>query len=325
MIPIYSSGGIGDQIIAIPWLEMFREQPVRLYTTYPDIWRIFAPWLEIVDNERTRRDGDFIIVLNDFVDFRFHRPGDQLEILPEVLHPLYLARLTVDAEWGDLIRAEPHRANEMGRLAVSKGLRRWTLPFYCVGRQYQKFSWDCVGIREPQRFITVHDGFDMHYRFTASMKSWDLGHWSEFVRAFKTRRPDIKVVQLGGAKHRKIPGVDIDLAGKLPFHQSLAFLKSAMVHVDGDSGLVHARRVFNRPSVVIFGPTNWEYFGYPENRNLAPIFCGNCWWTRPNWMQTCVKGHPRPLCTESVRPQAVLDAALALVNEYEQNGSATSI
>jgi len=203
----------------------------------------------------------------------------------------------------------------MGRKAVEMGLRRWTLPFHISGLTYEPFEWndkvEAVSVEGWDRFITVHDGFDAsgHLTFERSTKSWDLDYWNEFVRLFKEKHPDIGVIQLGGIRHRKIQYVDLNLAGQIPFHESLRYLKSATLHVDGDSGLVHARRLFHKPSVVMFGPTNYEYFAYPENINIKAPICGDCWWQKPNWMEHCVLGFLEPSCMQSISPQHVLSLA----------------
>ena len=92
----------------------------------------------------------------------------------------------------------------------------------------------------------------------------------------------------------------------LSFEKSLEYLNSSLVHVDGDSGLVHARRLFKKQTIVLFGSTNYKYFGYPENINLAPKFCGDCWWTQNTWMSKCKDGYSTPLCIESIKPEDVL-------------------
>jgi ADP-heptose:LPS heptosyltransferase len=145
------------------------------------------------------------------------------------------------------------------------------------------------------------------------MKSWDPNSWVSFVKIFKAVHPDVRIVQLGGKDDKAIPGVDVSMVGQLDFSDSLKYLKGAVVHVDGDSGIVHARRLFNKPSVVIFGPTNPKYFGYPENVNLEPGFCGDCWWKKPDWMRKCVLDYPAPRCMDSTSPQLVVSAVSALL------------
>lgn len=315
-INVVTTGGIGDHIIALPWLQNLAasttiDVPLKLFTRYPDTMRLFVKlfvdWMPIIDSSKEPPQYSATIELSDFVNFKFHN-GATPDLLPPYARAMFEARSVLPAEWQELATAQPFRNNETGKLAVKHGINRWTMPFFCTGVKYRQFNWhDRHQIpRSSIKFITVHDGFDANHNYDVSMKSWPIEHWGQFVFEFKRAYPDIQVIQIGAAKHRPIPGVHTNLAGKLVFKESLHYLKSALVHVDGDSGLVHARRLFQRPSVVIFGPTNHEYFGYPENVNIAPSFCGDCWWKKSGWMRDCVAGYNRAVCMETTKPSTVL-------------------
>ncbi len=320
MIAINQNGGIGDLIIALPWLEQFRDcpEPVILHTNYPDVARVFVDYMQIVDKANgpfTSRLTELVFELSDVIEIK------NLRHMSPFTAPMIAAWKSFldssDLDWAIITKAHPHRANEMGKLAVKLGLRRWTLPLAFIGRAIgtEKTNWGVQGVDAPDRFITIHDGFDASgfYKFEASMKSWPVQAWEAFVALFKLAHPDIAIVKLGGVKQRAIKGVDLNLAGQLTFAESLRYLQSALVHVDGDSGLVHARRLFNKPSVVMFGPTNIKYFGYPENRNIAPEVCGDCWWLKRDWMEKCVKDYPVPLCMLSIKPATVLAEVSSLL------------
>lgn len=317
-VPVYQSGGIGDTIVSLAWLQNVlgpkTTLPVRIYSNFPEIISYFLPWVEVGgDNAQFRRDQkDFSwwLSISDFIDFK----GDPKTHMPDFMRGIFEVWLKHwDSGWGHLIASEPHKANEMGKKAVELGLNRRSLTFYLTGTRYQPF-WMGLGspfippAAVPHRFITVHDGFDAsgHYKFPVSMKSWNVDLWADFIARFKTKYPEIMVVQLGGPKRIDLPGVDLNLAGQLSFFETLRYLKSSIVHVDGDSGLVHARALFTAPSVVLFGPTNFTYFGYPGNINLAPNVCGDCWWKKSDWMQNCVNGYETNLCMESIRPVRVM-------------------
>lgn len=316
-IAIFTSGGIGDHIIALPVLELFKAapQPVKIYTNYPEVFSLFIDWAEIIDNQKFRPTESCVVTINDFVDFKLKPKA----VVPAFLEPMIEARKKLGPVWDLLIEREPACANDMAHLAVAKGLRRWTLPFFCIGREYQPFEWDSESsVHAPVEipsgsYITIHDGFDKNYKFPTSTKSWPLDSWAMLCAMLRRTLPSVPIVQLGGEKHRQIHGTDFNYAGRLALRESLSVLKHSLIHIDGDSGLVHARRLFNKPSVVIFGPTNPKYFGYPENVNLAPSFCGDCWWQKRDWMQKCVKEFESALCMESVQPARVLDAVVKLV------------
>lgn len=314
-IPLYQTGGIGDLIVHLSWLETFKHSPtpVRVYTSYPDIARVMLAGMDVHAN--TNIASHYKLVSSDVLNFQFTHPYGP-EVLPPFLRPIYERWLALKPHWGSYIEKHPHAGNEMAKFAVAQGLRRWTVPFHFLGKPYTKFHYGqhLPPITTPQRFITVHDGVDGNHQFsTRSMKSWDPIYWAMFVAEFKRRHPDVRVVQLGTAKDPPIAGMDIDLRGRTSWEESMRYLKSSLVHVDTDSGLVHARRLFARPSVVIFGPTNVEYFGYPENVNLAPRVCGNCWWKKPAWMRDCVEGHAEALCMLSTKPETVLGEVSKLV------------
>lgn len=312
-IPMFQEGGIGDLILALPFVQLFRQQKtkVRFYTFAPEIAAIFLDWVEIVPRDQLQSDNpSYVIHCIDLIRFKL-KHQDAVREMPPFVKKLYDIWLAKQDEWGFLAQKYPHEANLMGKKCENMGLKRWQLATYLVDAPYIKFRWKTYPVVAPQQFITVHDGFDStgSMTFDASMKSWNMDYWAEFVRLFKINHPDIVVIQLGGKKYRKIEGVDVDLAGILPFAESLRYLNSSLVHIDGDSGLVHARALFDKPSVVIFGSTPAGYFGYEGNKNLETTMkCSPCWWKKGNWMETCYAGHNRPLCMEETKPINVLEA-----------------
>ena len=140
-----------------------------------------------------------------------------------------------------------------------------------------------------------------------STKNWPIKNWTRFVEMFKSEFPGVPVVQLGTDKSRPIPGAFHKLLGKLSFQETLQELAHSAVHVDGESGLVHARRLFKRPSVVMFGPTPMEYYAYPENENIASSTCYPCFWIQPQWQHGCIldKG-AEPSCMKDIAPEMVI-------------------
>ncbi|HKG94072.1 MAG TPA: glycosyltransferase family 9 protein, partial [Gemmatimonadaceae bacterium] len=173
------------------------------------------------------------------------------------------------------------------------------------------------------RYVTVHDGFDntMPIAPGAATKCWPLEHWGRLVAGLRERHPGLRVVQLGAGKSRRIPGVDVSLVGRTTLHEAAWVLKNARLHVDTDSGLVHVARALHTPAVVLFGPTDAEYYGHAGNMNLAARACGNCWWSTPDWLARCPRGLARPECMESIAPEAVLAAAAARLTTPRVDGA----
>jgi hypothetical protein len=163
-----------------------------------------------------------------------------------------------------------------------------------------------------RKYITIHNGWDnvAHRHTKAATKGWPVRHYCEFVALFKQRFPEIAVVQLGAATSQRIENADYCLLNDTSLDEAAWVLKHSLLHVDGDSGLVHLARALHVTSVVMFGPTHREFFAYAVNRNLASTNCTNCWWTTGDWMRNCPRGLAEPECMASITPAQVLAEAV---------------
>lgn len=319
MIPIEVTGGIGDLIISLPFIEEARVKYQRygkllLYTHYTEIAKHFIPFgyeiRPLRDLDTDNGDLNFWIKLSDVVNFKVRDES----LLPKFIRPEYDHWLSTLKVWGPVIASHPKSAIHMAKMATDLGLTRATLPHFFMGWNYRPINF-LYDDPFPGRYITIHDGFDEKNPpgLIRSMKSWDMNYWVKFVNLFKAKHPDIHIVQLGGPHSRLIPGVHINRVNMLTFPDSMRYLTGSLVHVDGDSGLVHARHLYQKPSVVIFGPTEPSYYGYPENTNLKPRVCAPCWWMKEDWMSKCVIGFDEPRCMDSLTPDLVLYSVSARI------------
>lgn len=240
-----------------------------------------------------------------------------------------------------LVDRHPHLDGFWARLNQAGGRRRgeslaWSAGFDC--QTPGPLAWRatheaalCLALDEadvgPLRhlsaagnpWITVHDGFDTsaQVRPGQAVKCWPLAHWSELVRALKAVRPELRIVQIGGSSSRPIPGVDQCLIGGIRLGEALWLVQGAELHIDGESGLVHAAYALGTPSVVLFGPTDPAFFAYAGNTNLDAGVCTPCWWSTPDWMARCPRGLSEPACMAAITPISVRDAALRLLERCE--------
>ena len=61
-------------------------------------------------------------------------------------------------------------------------------------------------------------------------------------------------------------------------------------------------------SVVLFGPTDINFFGYTENLNLSASLCDQpCEWIVKNWMEKCVKTGNEAECMRLLNPEKVFN------------------
>ena len=160
----------------------------------------------------------------------------------------------------------------------------------------------------------MHRGWD---EFSAEgnfhVKAWSLKSCGDIIPKLKKRFPEYKLLLLG-LHERQAPnpeGCDLNLIGKTSLEQVKVLLKHAACMVDNEGGMVHLRHALHGgPSVVMFGPTAPELFGYSENINLVSGACKQwCEWLFENWMYKCARtmesNHP---CMEAITTDDVLEA-----------------
>jgi ADP-heptose:LPS heptosyltransferase len=106
-------------------------------------------------------------------------------------------------------------------------------------------------------------------------KSWTIGGWSKVIQHLKNR--GIYVVQVGGGKDLILPGVNETFFDKT-IHETAALIKRSLFGVFIEGGLVHVSVAVGKRSIVLFGPTPIQTFGYDRNINLKGNICEPCWW-----------------------------------------------
>ena len=157
-------------------------------------------------------------------------------------------------------------------------------------------------------FITlqrgVGDGVDRNY----STKLWPHEYYESLISQLRERFPQTKTVQVGAESSLLMQNADVDLRGKTSFEEVMVILTASRCHIDGECGLVHLRHFLDAGSgVVLFGPTDEHFFGYPENINLRSDVCpGGCEWITTNYFRQCVCGFEQNECLVRLSPEAVL-------------------
>jgi hypothetical protein len=162
-----------------------------------------------------------------------------------------------------------------------------------------------------QSFVTVHNGFDTNFFISGRRATKCYPLFDEVAARLKAARPDLIVVQIGTTTSDPIPGVDLNLIGQTSLREVAGLLRATALHLDNEGGLVHLAACYGRRSLVVFGPTPSDYFGYPHNINVDPVRCGGCWWIDELWMDRCPRGMVRPECMHSQPPERIVALALA--------------
>ncbi|HTI10227.1 MAG TPA: glycosyltransferase family 9 protein [Puia sp.] len=134
---------------------------------------------------------------------------------------------------------------------------------------------------------------------TSVNKMWPVKKWSELV----SEMPEYTFIQLGSPYEEKVEGA-IDLRGKTDIRESMALIKYAAGFAGVESFLGHATNAFNKPGVVLFGPTSIAVWGHDNNINLSKhLPCSNC----IDWVgeMKCPYGGP---CMQLITVQQVKEA-----------------
>ncbi|MCO6414643.1 hypothetical protein JYK14_00410 [Siccirubricoccus sp. KC 17139] len=235
--------------------------------------------------------------------------------LAEVVAALIRNRPLIDP----FVAQHPWHDNFLAQKAVFGGRSRRDFLHHLAGLEYRG---DRMAVPQeptalprfglcPGSYVTVHNGFDTEFIIAGRRATKCYPHFGEVVAELKAARPDLAVIQLGTATSTPIPSCDQVLIGRTSMQEVAAILAGSLLHLDNESGLVHLAASLGTRSVVVFGPTPVDYFGYPQNLNIAPPICGGCWWMTRTWMDGCAKGYGTALCLQQQAPRAVAGQALA--------------
>ena len=113
------------------------------------------------------------------------------------------------------------------------------------------------------KYITFHN--------SEKVQSKSYSYWTEVLEIIKPylNTLNIKVVQVGEQKDKKIDGVDYHITNT-SFKQSFFLIKNALLHLGIDSSPVHIASAFNKPTVSIYSHTysNTCYPLWNENKRV---------------------------------------------------------
>ncbi|MCI8855585.1 MAG: glycosyltransferase family 9 protein [Clostridiaceae bacterium] len=275
---------------------------------------------------------DLFIDLSRYPNVKRHRMGRIAEHMPQLLDYIYSCE-KFRAEHERFFKYAGSTDGQSAMLCIVAGKKRiqqpdvyeflgvtedykFTISTYYDAETLEKFG---IGARP---YLTIHRGCDAYYT-KDSVKLWPVAYYQILIGLLKRKYPDLLIVQLGVSRERcpALEGVDIDLVEKTSLEDIKVLLKHSTLHIDGEGGMVHLRHALKGGiSVVIFGPTSAEFFGYSENVNIVGAGCPTwCEWTIHNWQEKCVRGEPLPPCMHSIVPEMVMERIEAIFREAGGN------
>jgi hypothetical protein len=163
-------------------------------------------------------------------------------------------------------------------------------------------------------YITVHNGYDPNMVVSNERATKCYPFFGAVISRLRQLRGDIVFVQVGIHTSERIAEADLQLLGKTSLRETAGLIAGAILHLDNEGGLVHLARSLGTPSCVVFGPTSSRYFGYPDNINIDPLFCGGCWWVKETWMNHCPRGFETARCMTEQPASAIVNAVVRFLD-----------
>lgn len=339
-------GGLGDMVVSANYLYKFRQkysdENLRIDVFSHNSFNSAKVVLyngNVIDNlykeegfEKRFHDYDVFFDLSRYPNLKRRNDKKIAAMMPELFEYIHLSE-RFRSENARFFTKAGITDGQSAMLSVIKGKKRINQPdifeFFGITEKYEYE----IPIMEDEldylkdidladrKFITINRGVDTNYT-SNSIKMWPLSYYNILIALLKKKYPDLVLVQLG-ASHDRCPAfenIDIDMVGKTNLEQVKVLLKHSLVHIDNEGGMVHLRHALGGgKSVVIFGPTSADFFGYSENENLVGNGCDTwCEWAVSGWQSGCIRGFHTAPCMASVTPEMVVDAVDRIIEKENE-------
>lgn len=337
VIAFHISGGIGDHLIAARYIRDFSEAVGRIqfdihssrpqiakwiFSTFPNCRKIYTE--NYIHRHEIKKLYPVALRLTPVVaTLKEHIDWKKVEARSPQLALICQRVMLFGRKIPLLINNIPYMDGYLGQVLLLNGGNRMTASHYISHIPYGGDQLDLRSTAQAlfefglnrKKYITIHNGFDDHFLIDGKVMSEKKStktykNFDSVVEKIKKLFPNIAIVQLGVNTSSPINGVDLNLLKKTTMRQTAEILEHSLLHIDGESGLVHLAASVGTKSCVLFGPTSPEYFSYPNNINISPSFCGNCWWMTNDWMRNCPRGFHEATCLSSISPDSVIQEIL---------------
>ena len=327
-ILVHINGGVGDAVISRILLKNLREifpkenALIFLCCKNKQTFETFFKQENLADFYVNRgyflNSYDIVISGCSYMKYEHIRKGI-MERLTVNTASIIKNGLKRQKDFAFFINGDPYTDKLLAQRALSLGLTRYTLPLYMLGFEVQNSSLknliSNIDLQEKEilqkfnlsnkKYITVHyDNAEKQIKNFTPTRVCPQNNWQEFAKLFKQQYPEILIVQIGSKTNFDF--VDLCLNDKTTLTELMAILKNSLLHIDGESALVHIAACVNTKSIVMFGPTEKDYFAYQQNVNIKANECTACMWVTKNWRSACPLGYKIAPCMKNISPTQVL-------------------
>lgn len=161
---------------------------------------------------------------------------------------------------------------------------------------------------QKSKFITFQTGSGIHFQhIRVDTRQWPIEFYEELVSFLKKNYPQYKLIQIGRDYQIQCVNVHLDLREKTTIEDFFVILKNAKLHFSQEGGMPIIRHyLLGGKSVVLFGPTDKDFYGFSENINVSANVCHSCEWLNSMWYQNCMLTGDYSLCMKKLTPQIVI-------------------
>lgn len=325
LIAFYPTGGFGDSIISSKLLdELMLYGPCRIDVFCNNMVfgkAVFGqrPGVKVLPYdayENSKYLYDIALTVEHFIHVDHYNPRHVAKLSSVLADKMVELGKSMGYARPDIIQQYYREAIHFRRCEL-KGINRYTelnhgkvfsindrRTAVYLDMNYQK-RLEELGIA-GKKYITLNRGADSMGRSTMQTKVWPLKYYEKFVKLFKQQYPDIYIYQLGDKTNTKIAGIDKYILGE-SLEVVKWILKYSKLHLDCEGGLVHLGSQLSTKCAVIFGPTPYHLYAYPQNINIVSDKCSNCMGMHQDWAFSCIRGLSEPECTYSITPEIVME------------------
>lgn len=336
---IIVSGGLGDYIVSANYIyKFFQKYDVNYFNVYLLVEGSYNSAKVVFENndlfKSIMKPGqyedrlymfDVVIHVSRYPQVKYLNSERVVEINPDFVNYLMLCeKFRIENE--RFFKYAPYLDGETAAYSIMNGFKRVTQPdifgHLGVSERYEYHIFcppddetlDKFGLR-GKKYVVLHRGGDNAVTDT-SVKMWPLDYYVKLVKLIKEKYPDLVLVQLGSPLDKKIDAdIDYNFVGQTTLEDMKVLSKCCSVLIDNEGGIVHLRHALGGgKSIVLFGATSPDFFGYSDNINIFNSSCPICCeWTIDRWQDKCLRGFSEPPCMVAISPEMVMDELIRLI------------
>ncbi len=327
-------GGMGDCIVAANYLkrllDRFGPERFRLYiishNNHGSVKSVFwgNPMVHSIiktnDEFSIRGDFDLSMELSRYPNLVHIDREKVLSICPDFEEYILLCE-RFRIEYGWFLEHLPFLDGASAGLTVMNGQKRISQPdIYGFLGLDEEYGFDIYVPDEEEvlekfglagvEYIALHRGCD-NVQNDKSVKMWPMENYGELVDLIREKLPEAVLIQFGSPLDMKIDReLDKNLVGLTDINEMKVIVKRCSLLIDNEGGTVHLRHALHGgKSIVLFGSTAPEFYGYSDNANIRSDCCPiTCEWTVNQWQDECLRGCDPAPCMAGISPQTVLTA-----------------